>query len=906
MIATANGCAEEHRRADLRGSSLYALDYVEVSASQTTLEAFFIGRAPPNLAAANVVVDGGRPVAVTGITVTRQDDLTLDDWMEVRVDRPGDFSTYTLSLRALDDRGRPTGKALDGLDPIYGSARFSFKASCPSDQDCSAPPSCPPAVRTQPAINYLAKDYGSFRQLILDRLAQTMPAWTEGHEPDVGVMLVELLAYVGDQLSYFQDAVATEAYLGTARRRISVRRHARLVDYAMHEGCNARAWLTIATDTPCTLDLDASDVFFCTAFPGAPGTHVLQLADLARATLGSFEVFEPVVRDGGTSITLIPPHNEIRFYTWGDCACCLPQGASSATLLDAWVTGDDGKKGRTLQLKPGDVLIFEEILGPRTGNPADADPTHRQAVRLTEVTTTIDPLYDREQGGRPVVQITWCSEDALAFPLCLSAVMPAPDCSCRADVSVARGNVILVDSGMTISGVSLGIVPTETSEVSCATDCAPPSVILTPGRFHPVLPDAPLTFAQAPPACGCASMTITQDPRQALPAITLTGTLDAGPNPVTTHWSARATLLESGPDDLDFVVEVDDDGRARLRFGNGDEGQLPGAGTAFAATYRVGNGTDGNVGAGTIVYAVFPPTSKDLAHLENVTLTPRNPLPAVGGTSSEPVAEARWFAPYAFRDVLERAITADDYATLAADNARRLAERSRLFSPMAPAPTPSATDGDPRRRADEDPGEADALPPDLCSIPFQRLRAARGTLRWTGSWYQVEIAVDPLGSETAAPELLAEVAAYLQPYRRVGHDLGVEGARYVPLDLGLSVCVKPGYLRADVEAALRAALGTGVLADGSPALFDPDQLTFGQGVYPSRVVAVVQATPGVMEAQVTRLTRYVPGAPPPRATPDQVPSDGVLALGPFEIARLDNDPNAPGNGRLTIVLRGGR
>ena len=63
--------------------------------------------------------------------------------------------------------------------------------------------------------------------------------------PDIGVALVEVLAYVGDYLSYYQDAVATEAYLDTARQRISVRRHARLVDYRMHEGCNARAWVTV-------------------------------------------------------------------------------------------------------------------------------------------------------------------------------------------------------------------------------------------------------------------------------------------------------------------------------------------------------------------------------------------------------------------------------------------------------------------------------------------------------------------------------------------------------------------------------------------------------------------------------------------------------------------------------------
>ena len=60
-----------------------------------------------------------------------------------------------------------------------------------------------------------------------------------------GVTLVELLAYVGDYLSYQQDAVATEAYLETARCRVSVRRHTRLMDYFMHNGCNARAWVQL-------------------------------------------------------------------------------------------------------------------------------------------------------------------------------------------------------------------------------------------------------------------------------------------------------------------------------------------------------------------------------------------------------------------------------------------------------------------------------------------------------------------------------------------------------------------------------------------------------------------------------------------------------------------------------------
>ena len=71
------------------------------------------------------------------------------------------------------------------------------------------------------------------------------PDWVERNPADLGIMLVELLAYLGDHLSYYQDAIATEAYLGTARQRVSVRRHARLLDYAMHDGCNARVWVQV-------------------------------------------------------------------------------------------------------------------------------------------------------------------------------------------------------------------------------------------------------------------------------------------------------------------------------------------------------------------------------------------------------------------------------------------------------------------------------------------------------------------------------------------------------------------------------------------------------------------------------------------------------------------------------------
>jgi hypothetical protein len=80
------------------------------------------------------------------------------------------------------------------------------------------------ASAEEPASDYLSKGYASFRQLIFDRLSLFLPAWKERNPSDLGIVLLEILAYISDYLSYFQDAVATESYIGTVRKRVSIRR----------------------------------------------------------------------------------------------------------------------------------------------------------------------------------------------------------------------------------------------------------------------------------------------------------------------------------------------------------------------------------------------------------------------------------------------------------------------------------------------------------------------------------------------------------------------------------------------------------------------------------------------------------------------------------------------------------
>ncbi|MFE7167640.1 putative baseplate assembly protein [Streptomyces sp. NPDC057616] len=461
------------RRAKVRAAQLNGVDAVEVGDDGLLLTVTFLGKAPHGLGPQNVRIDGGR--RITGITavdvsIEREEDPELDDRLHVTLDRTGDTSRYTLALVETDPYGRPGTEPFRGFDQRYHRASFSFRPDCPTPFDCTDEDEGRPDLPAAPVVDYTARDYDTIRKLLLDRLALTTPDWIERNPADLGVTLVELLAYTGDQISYQQDAVATEAYLDTARRRVSVRRHVRLIDYAMHDGCTARAYVTVRTGGDTTL---AAGTFrFASVDVRALDPHdrpepgpVIDETDLGDLDeRGSVQVFEPVVAEDPLELRVA--HNTIRLWTWGGEVCALPKGATAATLRDEW-QDPETCRDRRLALKPGDLLILEEVKGPRTGTPGDADPAHRQAVRLTSVTPGVDRIEDQ-----PVLEVTWAAEDALRFPLCLTT-RGGRDCLPVEDVTLARGNVVLVDHGRTLTGLpETAIVPPEPAVVA---PCGPPA-----------------------------------------------------------------------------------------------------------------------------------------------------------------------------------------------------------------------------------------------------------------------------------------------------------------------------------------------------------------------------------------------------------------------------------------------
>jgi hypothetical protein len=468
-------------------------------------------------------------------------------------------------------------------------------------------------------------------------------------------------------------------------------------------------------------------------------------------------------------------------------------------------------------------------------------------VRLTGVDLVTDPSGTLFPGGTTqVTQIRWHADDALPFALCLIVG--------DTETAQAWGNLVLADHGRTVTGEDLGAVPAPHLERvgDCRTEPVParyapvlqqrplsstlaapavpvveaPLVAGLAGELAAgasgnalqalfaavglVLPDGSAVRGASPlwsvqtaahawqlreraghlqvlPPAPPASATLRADPRSAAPAIALQALLGT----VATDWSPVADLLTSPGTARAFTVETEHDGTARLRFGDGEHGLRPAAGTRFTATYRVGNGTAGNVGRDALAHVVT--TASGIVAV-------RNPLPAAGGAEPESGDEIRRDAPAAFT-VQERAVTAADYAEVAL--------RSRA------------------------------------------VERAAASFRWTGSWRTVFVTADRFGNAPVDEEFREGLRGRLERYRMAGYDLAVDAPVFVPLEVALFVCVLPGHFRSDVAQAVRTAL-TGPSA---AALFHPDRLTFGQPVRLSAVLAAVHAVPGVQSVTVRRFQR---------------------------------------------------
>lgn len=851
-------CGEDERRAIIRAHpTLNGLDFVEYRHAPSAapgrrhvLEVQFL-KPPPALAPSDLLIEGGARVIGIGITGIAP---LGPRGLRVFVTEAGDFSAYRLAVR------EPSAL---GIDAVLGSAAINFKAGCHSDLDCRVELACPPAEGEQPVLDHMARDFESFRTMLLDLARARNPRWSETHPAEPATVLVELLAAEGDRLAWMQDAAGTEATIETCRERISARRHARLVDYRMHDGRNAYGFVQLDVSGAGTVPAGTQALTRITeplrgeaTSPGAliPDTVVLDHA--GDPALSGVTVFEATARTA-----CHPDLNRLWLHDFGGRACCLPRGATAAYLFSVQ---NDGTIIRS-PLVVGDWILLWEAKGPETGAAPDADPARRVAVRITSVSPSEDPAFtaraDLLPAGpaprrvvaagdppMPLLRVTWAADHAPGFALTLTGRDDAG--AAVAHVGQARGNLVPVDHGRSIVARS---------------DDGTLAAAITRGRTTTLaLPAEPLTHqAMATEAAFAADGRLIASRHvldaaasAAIPAAVLVVDTPAEEPAV---WRPVPDLLASDPFDTHFVAEVDDDGRAILRFGDDAFGRRLPAEAMITARFRIGNGLAGNIGAGSLVHVARPGAALMSDPAAPATPPPVfpgvtavwQPIAARGGEEPEALAAVRGNAPSAMHAQQFRAVTEADW------------ERAAL------------------------------------SLPG--VAASRAALRWTGSWHTVFVAIHPDdaanllplpgGGAALAPDFSATMLAGLNRWRLAGRDLAVRAGQYVPLRLRIGLCIAPGHFRAGVVPAVRAALV------GPGGLFDLGTARFGASIHLSRIIAKVAAVPGVSSCVVREFHRFW-------ALPAGELAAGFLRLGLWELARLDADPSRPEDGVLVLDIDG--
>jgi hypothetical protein len=943
-------CRGNERRDDVRSSgSLCGIDDVEVYPDGVTICARLFGAVPDGLKADNVRITGG--TRITGIKVIDVDFEEHEDegtCLRATLDRTGDLSVYCLCLVDVprEEEREPRERTCTfhplpptplvtapppGVDPRYACAEFRFHLDCPTNEDCAPRPCVAEPAQPGILIDYLARDFTGFRQLLLDRLSLTMPQWRERHVPDVLVTVAEAIAYLADGLSYQLDAIATEAYLTTARRRISVRRHARLLDYRMHEGCNARAFLCFGLEGTDEIKRAASEFLF--AAPDAAEDSFTSGLVSYDSLKSSSRCFEPVVCAPGEEIRILAAHSEIPFYTWRNRDCCLPRGATRATLRDGRFVIEGEGPGRVLQLKPGDILILEEIRGTATDSSSDADPAKRWAVRLVKVEQLVDPL-----DMTPLLEVEWAREDALPFPLILSAWTQAdaadalrlppggklivdaraaaqrmlPAGGVTIETAPRHGTAGITDEGMLTyevepdfqgaDTIDLAVTTTSGERVAFAltllvgdepycqlveTAVARGNVILVDhGRtIIEENDDWLVSWETSAECCRCdgTAADVLREPEAFTIRLEERQLCHSSPPPCDGRIPA-SHMLEQDPHQAVAAVALD---MADARSGN-----------AFPGTFDWQARSDLIGSLASDRHFVAEIDEERQANLRC----------GDGDCAARPPFGARFRARYRVGNGIDGNVGRD---TITAFALRDTVIDGASVTVRNPLPAQDGVEPESieevRRRAPNAYGRK--LDRAITALDYgrvggtdDRLQGANCTFGWTGIGYSADVALDPLAEHLADADLRATTLARIEAARRIGHDVLIASARPVPLRIAARVCVDDDYSQTEVGRAVRALMSTGVLPDGTLGLFHPDSLQFGQDFYASRIVTAIQAIEGVTHVELTRFSRLDDVKP----ITTQRLDTGIIAIADDQIAQCDSDPDFPERGRFSVRLVGGR
>jgi hypothetical protein len=735
-------------------------------------------------------------------------------------------------------------------------------------------------------IDYMAKDYASFRNALLDLIPRKIPQWKDRSEADMGIMLIELFSYIADELSYFQDRAANEAFLRTARARSSVSNHLSLIDYHIQNGLSANAFIKVEVKEEAETEKKA---------PKEKKEKAPKREARSAIIPAGFQVSTSPERGrgrregGGESAGIVIFETfqdqlvDVRYNRIGVGEINNNNNNNNNNNFSSIANPSAILQGRFPELKKGQyILLFEEALiagvAPTDKAAAAAKPT---AAATQEEAAAVEEEEEEEEEGEEKD----LSTRLIVKPAIVKLAEDSKIISCEGDdddntlitwekgneyPKVAYGrnaknvvccaNIIKASHGRTIRSE---ILKQKDQEVS---------------KFLFTLKEGPLAFISDAYSPSSSSLMESH------------GTLKVWVDGEL--WEETDSLLKCGPLDQKFSISIDENGYATVLFGDGKFGLKPKNDSLIEAEYRVGNGSVGNVGKDTLIQFNLPQNQSVL--VEQVIESVTNPLPATGGIDLESMDDAKIAGPKSLKS-LQRAVTLKDYE-------------------------------------------------DLVKREFQNeITNARARFVYTGSWDTIFVSVDLKGEDRKnssaivdGSDLFDRIRKYLERIKMIGYEVQIEEAKYVPIEIRITVYLQKYLDSQIVRDRIRNSLtNTDNIVDGTEGLFHPDNFTFGDPVYASKIYEVLKKTPEVKYGTITTFRRRSnsetvnskdvvessssssSSSPPPHPS-SEINVDytrdkeaetkrnlelGYIPINEDEIITIDSDPSRPENGILSLDFK---
>jgi hypothetical protein len=308
-------------------------------------------------------------------------------------------------------------------------------------------------IAGRPVVDYMARDYESLLKAMYDLAPLKLPQWKDfANEADFGNVLLEMFAHIGDILSYYQDRVANESFLGTARTRRSVIEHLRLIGYKLSTAVPAAASLDVSVPETvnAVVTVNAGDAFATKSLKNKPSLRF----EYTRESPLLID-FSTIAADSGT-------HKKI--------FRGLPVEEGRLIMSEVLGTSDGLPNQRFILAHPGVIL-----------HPIGAAlQTSRDIILVTQLGAVIDPPWNLQdtlafsRAGQKdyVIEIDEADQATVIFGDGRFGAVPASGAQIRATYRVGGGQVGNgpADSIQTIVGAAqLALLGAQVTNPAAAT-----------------------------------------------------------------------------------------------------------------------------------------------------------------------------------------------------------------------------------------------------------------------------------------------------------------------------------------------------------------------------------------------------------------------------------------------------